>query len=393
MLKKARTSDLSEKKMLHYNLSYWERESFFNNIDIAVIGSGIVGLSAAIHLKEKNPQMQVAVLERGTLPAGASTRNAGFACFGSMTELLDDLTRMTEDEVFAVVEKRWRGLQRLRALVGDERLDFQMLGGYEMFTDDDAASFAECVERIPDFNQKIAAITGHAEAYAIADERLPGFGFRGVRHLIHNRPEGQVHTGKMMAALLQIAEKQGVRIFNGIGITRLEDSSQGVELETESGWTLRVPRVLVAVNGFAKRLFPDVEVIPARNQVLITRPIAGLHVEGCFHYDRGYYYFRNIDGRILLGGGRNLAFEAERTDEFGANELIRSALVRLLHEVVCPDQQVEVEGWWTGILGLGPFKKPIIERVSPNVVVSVRLSGMGVAIGTLVGQEGAELLM
>ena len=44
-------------------------------------------------------------------------------------------------------------------------------------------------------------------------------------------------------------------------------------------------------------------------------------------------------------------------------------------------------------MGLGPVKKPIIERISSNVVVSVRLSGMGVAIGTLVGQEGAEMLM
>ncbi len=378
---------------MQYDLSYWERESFFKDIDIAVIGSGIVGLAAAIHLKEQRPGLQVAVLERGTLPAGASTRNAGFACFGSMTELLDDMTRMPEEEVFAIVEKRWRGLQRLRALVGDTQLDFQTLGGYEMFTEADADIYAQCVNRIPDFNKKIAGITGHLKAYKVTDDALPRFGFQGVRHLIHNRPEGQVHTGKMMAALLQIAEAKGVRIFNGITIHRLEDSSQGVELETGSGWTLRVPRVQVAINGFAKRLFPDAAVIPARNQVLITKPIDGLAVEGCFHYDRGYYYFRNIDGRILLGGGRNLAMEEERTDEFGANELIRNALVELLHTVVCPGKQVEVDRWWTGILGLGPVKKPIIERVSPNVVVSVRLSGMGVAIGTLVGQEGAELVL
>ncbi|HNG89426.1 MAG TPA: FAD-dependent oxidoreductase [Saprospiraceae bacterium] len=379
--------------MLRYSLSYWERETFFKDIDVAVIGSGIVGLSAAIQIKERRPDWQVAVLERGTLPAGASTRNAGFACFGSMTELLDDLTRMSEDEVFATVEKRWRGLQRLRALVGDEHLDFKMLGGYEMFTDEDEGSYAQCLERMPYFNQRLTRITGHPAAYSVADERLPGFAFGGVRHLILNSPEGQVHTGKMMASLLRSAEQRGVKVFNGIGIKRLEDGSQGVELETESGWTLRVPQVLVAVNGFAKRLFPHAEVQPARNQVLITRPVPGLRVEGCFHYDRGYYYFRNIDGRILMGGGRHLAFEEENTDQFGSNEMIREALVHLLHHVVCPRQKVEVADWWTGIMGLGPVKRPIIERVSPGVVVAVRLSGMGVAIGTLVGQEGAELVL
>lgn len=379
--------------MQRYNLSYWERETFFNDYDVAVIGSGIVGLTAAMHLKTLDPGLRVVMLERGALPAGASTRNAGFACFGSMSELLDDMTRLTENEVLAVVEKRWRGLQRLRAVVGDANMDFQMLGGYEMFTDEDEDTFRACVARVPDFNQKIGAITGHPETYKIVDDWLPRFGFRGVNHLILNQSEGQVHTGKMMSTLLHKATEQGIRIFNGITLTRLEDSSQGVELETDTGWVLRVPRVLVAVNGFAKTLLPDAEVTPARNQVLVTQPIPGLKVEGCFHYDRGYYYFRNVDGRILLGGGRHLDNSTEQTSEFGSNALIRSALVQLLKTVICPGRPVEVDAWWTGILGLGPVKKPIVERYSSNVVVAVRLSGMGVAIGTLIGQEGAEMLL
>lgn len=379
--------------MLQYTLSYWERETFFRDIDIAVIGSGIVGLAAAIHLRTLDPKLRVAVLERGVLPTGASTRNAGFACFGSMTELLDDLTHMSEEEMLAIVEKRWRGLQRLRALVGDTNLDFQTLGGYEMFTDAEDTIFRQCVERIPHFNEKIGRITGHPEVYRISDERLPQFGFNGIRHLILNQPEGQVHTGKMMAALLQKAVDCGVQIFNGFEIKSLEDSSQGVEIETAAGWTLRVPHVLVAVNGFARQLLPALEVQPARNQVLITHPIAGLPVEGCFHYDRGYFYFRNIDGRILLGGGRNLDPETEKTADFDANPKIRKALTELLHTVVCPDRPVEIDTWWTGILGLGPVKKPIIQQVSPRITVAVRLSGMGVAIGTLVGQEGAEMAL
>jgi gamma-glutamylputrescine oxidase len=378
---------------MQYDLSYWERTTFFSEIDVAVIGSGIVGLAAAIHLKTLDPGLRVAVLERGALPLGASTRNAGFACFGSMTELLDNLRHMSDDEMLALVEKRWRGLHRLRSLLGDENMDFQMLGGYEMFTENETAVFAECLERLPEFNAKIGAVTGHPEVYKVVDERLPRFGFHGVTHLLLNQAEGQVHTGKMMKALWEQALDRGIKVYNGLNLTRLEDTTQGVEIETEHGWTIRVPRVLVAVNGFARQLLPGLDVVPARNQVLVTRPIPGLAVEGCFHYDRGYFYFRNIDGRILLGGGRNLAPEAERTDEFGANDLIREALTGLLQTVICPGRPVEIETWWSGIMGMGPVKRPIVQRLSPNLTVAVRCNGMGVAIGTLVGQEGAELLL
>lgn len=379
--------------MFKYNLSYWEQESFLKDIDVAVIGSGIVGLNAAIHLKNLQPHLQVAIFERGMLPTGASTRNAGFACFGSMTELMEDIRQMGEDAMLAVVEKRWRGLHALRSLVGDAHLDFKMLGGYEMFTDDDEDIYWECAGYMEEMNHKIGAITGDQAVYKTVDAANGKFGFKGVQHLILNQREGQVHTGKMMKALMDMALEKGIRIFNGLEITSLEDSRHGVEMQTAYGWTIQVPRVLLAVNGFAKRLLPDLPVVPARNQVLITKPIPGLKVEGCFHYDRGYYYFRNIDGRILLGGGRNLAQTAEQTDEFGPNELIRSSLVQLLRRVICPGYDIEVDAWWTGILGTGPAKHPIVEKVSDNVAVAVRLSGMGVAIGTLIGQEGAELVV
>ena len=73
------------------DLSFWEKSLYFESLDFTIIGAGIVGLSTAIFLKEKFPGSKILILERGYLPSGASTKNAGFACFGSPTELLDDL--------------------------------------------------------------------------------------------------------------------------------------------------------------------------------------------------------------------------------------------------------------------------------------------------------------
>ncbi len=85
-------------------LSYWERKTYFEEVDFLIIGAGIVGYSAALELREKYPHAKILILERGFLPSGASTKNAGFACFGSATELLDDLTRMDEDKVWSTVQ-------------------------------------------------------------------------------------------------------------------------------------------------------------------------------------------------------------------------------------------------------------------------------------------------
>jgi len=79
------------------NLSYWELQTYFKNIDLTIIGSGIVGLTAAIESKKKFPSLKVIVLERGILPSGASTKNAGFSCFGSVSELLSDLKNTSEN--------------------------------------------------------------------------------------------------------------------------------------------------------------------------------------------------------------------------------------------------------------------------------------------------------
>jgi len=116
-------------------LSYWEKKNFLN-YDLIVVGAGFVGLSTAIHFKKKRPKARVLILERGTFPSGASTKNAGFACFGSLTEILDDMWSMTQDEVVKLVEKRAKGLELIQKEFGRKALDFKQSGGFELITED-----------------------------------------------------------------------------------------------------------------------------------------------------------------------------------------------------------------------------------------------------------------
>lgn len=375
------------------SLSFWEQEAFFHHADLLVIGSGLTGLQTAAAVKKQRPDWRVAVLDGGALPAGASTRNAGFACFGSLSELLDDLQHSSESEVLQLVERRWKGLLRLRQTLGDRAIGYQEYGGYEVFRREDKSVWEHCVAQMPAFNQALQGITGQAEVYQQADERAADFGFAGVEHLVLNRLEGQVHTGYLMKSLLDYTRQLGVQIFSGVEVEHIDEQGDRVALHTAQGWKLSAARVLVATNGFARRLLPEVALVPARNQVLITSPMPGHGLRGCFHYDRGYYYFRDVGDRILLGGGRNLDLQAEETDAFGSNEAIQQALTSLLESVILPGQKPRIDAWWSGIMGMGQEKKPLLQWHSERVLMAVRLGGMGVALSSLLAEEAGAMLL
>ncbi|MDF2436707.1 MAG: FAD-dependent oxidoreductase [Bacteroidota bacterium] len=370
-------------------LSFWEYDTFFSNVDVAVIGSGIVGLNAAISLKQKQKKLKIIVLERGILPMGASSKNAGFACFGSPSELLDDLTKYPEDEVFTTVEKRWKGLERLRSNLGDKTIDFHNWGGYEIFNSE--PEFDRCREKLDYLNKNLSSLIGKRSIYKVTDDKIAAFGLTNIRHMILNSAEGQIDTGKMISALISKARLLGIEIINGFEVSSADDDGTKVEILSVSGIRFSCKKMIVATNGFAKHLLPDYPVQPARAQVLITTPIEGLKLKGTFHYDSGFYYFRNIGNRVLLGGGRNLDFKTEETTSFGLTALVQEKLEDLLKNVILPKQRFEIERRWSGIMGVGPAKKSIVKEVSKNVFCAVRMGGMGVAIGSLVGEEVAEL--
>lgn len=374
------------------NFSYWERTAFIDNADIIIIGSGLVGLSAALHLKKQDNKLKVLVLERGFLPTGASTKNAGFACFGTVSEQLASLERSSEDEVVRLINYKWRGLQRLRENLGDENIDYYQHGGYELFMESETQRADKCIERIPYLNNLLKQAIGEANIYSTANDKIGEFGFDKVSRMIYNPYEGQIDTGKMMRVLLQKVYNAGIIVLNSCGVERVEQGNGGVELTTSQG-NFKTGKIILATNAFAAQLFPELKVIPGRGQVLVTNPIEGLKLKGTYHFDEGYYYFRNINNRVLFGGGRNLDFEAEATWDFGQTQIVRDRLIHHLKNMILPGQPFEIDQWWSGIMGFGDDITPIVKQVEPNVFCAVRCNGMGVAMGSLVGEEVAELTL
>ncbi len=374
--------------------SFWEKSTLQHYTHI-IVGSGIVGLSTAASLLEKHPSAEVLILERGLLPQGASTKNAGFACFGSLTELQAEIAQYGEAATVERVHRRWEGLQKLRNRLGDTPIGLELSGGYELLLEEDGTF----IQDLDELNDLLFPIF-QQEVFFQRPEWIKRFGFstEHVQSLIYNPLEGHLDIGKMMRTLIQYVQRKGANLWNGVEVKALQEKENQVALEiyhhaTQRNYTLSAEQAMVCTNAFATALVPDLAIVPGRGQVLITEEIPDLAFRGSFHFDQGYYYFRNHQNRVLFGGGRNLDFETERTTEFGSNDLILEDLKAKLSEIILPQRSYQIAGNWSGIMGFTPDKRAIRKAISERVFVCAGLNGMGIALASTLGDELADQVL
>lgn len=358
-------------------ISFWEREAWFSKADLLIAGAGIVGASVALFYKERFPDHEVIILERGAAPMGASTRNAGFTCIGSVSEHLSDLEKSDEETVLNRISRRWNGLRLLTNTLGKEPIGYEHTGGWEIFTDREL--FESCADRIEWLNGELESRIGESEVYRAGE-------FEGYP-AIFNRVEGVIHSGRMMRILHRKIAEAGVRVLWN---TEVAESGEGF-LKTKDGHTFRGRNVALALNGFVPKL-TGLPVKPARGTVMITSPIDGLPWRGTFHHNRGFVYFRNVGDRLLIGGARDLAVEEETTDHFGINPKIRDYLIRFMNETLRLPESRSIEMEWSGIMGMAENKEPLITEIQPGLFAAAGLSGMGIAIGMEVAKELTSLM-
>lgn len=349
-----------------------------------------MGTFTALHYQRAHPAHHVLLLDRGTWPDGATVRNAGFACFGSPSELLADIESEGRDAALSRVERRWKGLLALRRELGDEALGYEACGGHELYREGDGL-YTRVADAFDDLNRDLHAIVGSAP-YRWNDGSISGLGFGAVAHMATNVLEGALDSGRLMRSLLAKATAAGVLYQGKAHVKGIQPTASGVEVALADGTMLRARRVVVATNGYARELLPALDVEPARGQVLLTAPVPGGPPVGTFHLEEGFYYFRHLGDSVLLGGGRHLDLKGERTTADGLTPVVQDALMDLLRHTILPGRNVPVLHRWSGIMGMGSSKSPIVQEVMPGVVAAVRLGGMGVAIGIQVAEEAVALV-
>ncbi|MDQ2753455.1 MAG: FAD-binding oxidoreductase [Bacteroidota bacterium] len=367
-------------------ISIWEQESFFARKDVVIIGSGLAGLWCAYELLTRHPSLQLLILDKGIIPVGASTRNAGFACFGSPTELLHNIKTMGEERTWQLAALRYKGIQKTRRVLGDDAIDFDNCGGYECLRSD-INNVDEVTEKLSTLNKGMQPITGEKDTFVFATKKLAQQGLHGFDALIENNFEGSLHSGKLVMALQDKIRFMGGQIMQGAYVERWEENNGDISIFITGKVQIRTSRLLICTNGLSHHLLPQINVKPARGQIIVTSPIDNLPLRGTFHFDEGFYYFRNIGDRVLLGGARNSAPDEEATASFSTTSFLQEKLEAFINTHILPKQSYKIDYHWSGIMGFTENRQPLIKPIGARVTAVVVCNGMGVALSPMMAEQ------
>jgi glycine/D-amino acid oxidase-like deaminating enzyme len=336
--------------------------------------------------------MRVLLFEKGNMDLGASRKNAGFNCYGSPTEVLSDMAKYGKETALATVEARWKGMQKMRKILAEERFDLEESGGHELFRERESLNFVD--GELSSLNEELKARLGFTPYRRMEAGELNAMGFSGFEGGYRIAVEGMLDPYRLHSCLLKELERSGVKIRFGTSVEGLEERQGRAELRVQ-GFELPIKSraVAIACNGFTPRLMDESGIEPARGQVLLTEPLEGLPFYGTFHLEEGNYYFRNVGGRVLLGGGRELDPERENTDQQGSNSRIREELERILSEHLLPGRSFRIEEEWSGIMGFTKDKRPLLETIGDRTFIMGGFSGMGVALSFWAGDRMAERIL
>jgi glycine/D-amino acid oxidase-like deaminating enzyme len=230
---------------------------------------------------------------------------------------------MGETNARQLVEDRWSGLQLLRKRLGDSNLEYFNHGGYELLSGRDL----HLLDKMDRVNELLKPIF-HQPVFSVRNQSIGGFGFIKARvaSLIRNPFEGQLNPGAMMKSLIDLAREKGIDYLTGAKVGSVNPESDAVRVIVGSAHSEDLKflcrRVAVCTNAFTNSLLPELKITPGRGTILVTTPIKALKFKGVFHYNEGFFYFRNAGSRVIFGGGRNLDTKGEETLDFGFNEQI-----------------------------------------------------------------------
>ncbi|HMH78853.1 MAG TPA: FAD-binding oxidoreductase [Candidatus Acidoferrum sp.] len=362
--------------------------------DVAVIGGGYTGLSAARTLAKGGAR--VAVLEAENVGWGASCRNGGMVLSGLKLGTSTLIARYGREASKRMYAASLESIDCVEALVREENIDcdFSRCGHLEVACKprhfEEFRRSAETIER--EFRHRLRIVE--------KENLLQEIGSAIYHGGMVDEVSAGVNPAKYVAGLASAAAKAGAAIHEKTRVLGLErDSRQG-----EKGWSIKTPRgalhardVLIATSGYTSGITPSLQkkIIPIGSFIIVTEALPEtlareLSPRNRVIYDSKnflYYYRLTPDRRMLFGGRAAFFPESENTVRESAR-ILREGMISVYPQL----RQAEVEYVWGGTLDFAFDIMPHAGTID-GMFYSVGYAGHGVAMATLLGQKIAQSIL
>lgn len=387
-------------------VSYWQRQSARGeslerqHFDVAIIGAGICGISAALAC-EKHGASAI-VLERHGVASGASGRNAGYLMRGmadTYAVASRSLGRETARAVWAWSEANLRALRGagseashgfadrpscLLAMTDEDAADLE--ASHTMLLEDGFTSKllhpGQCSDKVWQRGRPLLGLVNQHDA--VCDPVA----------MVNQLARGLSKT--RIVELCEVAAIVEDGSVLGTDVDQTPHSSQGVRVRTSRG-DVSASAVLVCTNAQASELITDLRgvVRPKRGQMVAVAPRQGpIELAHSYYLNRGDEYLRTgPSGMLLMGGARKHEPSSEEGDHGGVHPVVQERLEQWLRDLVTDDYQVVAR--WSGVMGFSPDGLPLVGPVDQarRVWVCAGFTGHGMSLGFLTAAHAVNAIL
>jgi glycine/D-amino acid oxidase-like deaminating enzyme len=357
--------------------------------DVAIIGGGYTGLSAARTLAKLG--VKVVLLEAETIGWGASSRNGGMVLTGLKLGMQTIQKRYGKELARRLFQYSLDSINTVEQIVNEEHIDCgfkrygHLLTANKPHHFDGLKAEAEFMEK--EFNHKLQVVSREEQRAEIGTEFYYG--------ALVDEVSGGLNPAQYVAGLARAAENAGAQLHVHARVIKLRRREGCVELETERG-RLTAESVLVGTSGYTGNLTKDLQkkVIPIGSFIIATErlsdPLAReLSPRNRMIFDSMHYlnYFRLWDHRMIFGGRAAFFPETSRTIERSA-EILRREMVDVFPQL----KDTRVEYVWGGTLDFAFDMMTHVGQMD-GVYYSLGYAGHGVAMATHSGKTVAEAMI
>jgi len=358
-------------------------------VDVAIIGSGYTGLSAARTLAKRGAK--VAVLEAETIGWGASSRNGGMTLTGLKLPMQTIVKNYGRDMAHRLFQCSLDSVDTVEQIVNEEKINcgFERTG--HLLTANKPKHFDALKEEVEfmekEFNHKVHLVSKENQHEEIGTDIYHG--------ALVDEVSGGLNPAQFVAGLASVAEKAGAILCAKARVNRLEHGTNGFTVETARG-KLSAKNILVATSGYTGNVTKSLQkkIIPIGSFIIATEKLSDelaheLSPKNRMIFDYKHYlnYFRLWDGRMIFGGRAAFFPENENTIRESA-----SILQREMIQVYPQLKEVAIEYVWGGTLD---FAFDMMTHVGEDngIFYSLGYAGHGVAMGTYLGKTVAEAML